>query len=94
VDLGKYREALLRRGVLETVEGGSMNKKDNYIPPYIRLVPDVVDDYVARYKRAVKDIREVDSIRGMLASRAILREVEEEGLMDKFVAKMEEKEDE
>ena len=52
---------------------------------------EIVDAYVARYKRAVRDIKEVDSIRGMLASKAILREVEAEGLMDKFVAKMEEK---
>ena len=52
-----------------------------------------VEEYLARYKQAVKDTKEVDSIRGSIMASSILREVEAKGLMDEFVEKMESKND-
>ena len=61
------------------------------IPKEVRMTE--VEEYVARYKQAVKDTRWVDSIRGSIMASSILREVEAKDLMDEFVEKMESKND-
>ena len=61
------------------------------IPKEVRMTE--VEEYVARYKQAVKDTRWVDSIRGSIMASSILREVEAKGLMDEFVEKMEVRDD-